>query len=41
MEHYTPDYLLMAFWLIVFGTVFAICGIAETLQDRRRKHGNL
>ena len=40
MEHYTPDYLLMAFWLIVFGIVFVIGGIAETIKERS-EHGNL
>lgn len=40
MEHYTPDYLLMAFWLVVFGIVFISCGIAETIKERS-EHGNL
>lgn len=47
---YSIDYLLIAFWLIVFAAVFGICGIAETisenelhsrLRNERRNNGRL
>ena len=41
MEQFNPDYLLMAFWLTVFGIIFMICGIAETIQERRERNGHL
>lgn len=34
---YSIDYLLIAFWLIVFAAVFGICGIVE----ERRNNGRL
>ena len=34
---YSIDYSVILFWLIVFSTVFGICGITETIQENRRK----
>ena len=33
---YSIDYLLIAFWLIVFAAVFGICGIIEERKNNER-----
>ena len=41
---YSIDYLVLAFWLIIFAIVFGICGIIEERRNNgltRKVHGRV